>query len=133
VTIDGVEYRFGDTGPGATCDSEFFGGFFAVLRTEDMAGVFNVELWNPGAGDGKQTTNASMNVTVNGEKLDLEANPEKEWPAAALGSSKVDSFSYEGDTAQGSISFINTEVAYNAALAPLDPIHATFTVTCASG
>lgn len=133
VTIDGADYQFGAEGPGSTCDPDFFGGFFAVLRTEDLAGVFSIELWNPGTGDGKQTPTASFNMTVNGEKLDLEANPEREWPAAEAGTSKVDSFTYEGDTAQGSISFINAEVAYNADLAPLAPIKATFTVTCATG
>ena len=133
VTIEGVEYRFEDSGAGSTCDSDFFGGFFAVLRTADLASVFSVELWNPGTGDGKQIPSATMNVIHNGEELDLEADPETAWPAADAGTSFVGPFSYEGNTAQGTITFINTEVAWNADLKPLAPIEATFTVTCASG
>lgn len=40
-------------------------------------------------------------------------------------------FSYEGNRAEGTASFIDTEVAYNADLLPLDPILADFEVVCA--
>jgi hypothetical protein len=133
VTIDGVDYVFGDNGPAATCDPDFFGGFFAVLYSEDLTGNFSVELWNEGTGDGNQVPSAQMKVEANGETLDLDAIPDKSWPAAEAGSSYIDSFVYEGNTASGTIYFINSEVAYNADLAPLDPIVADFTVTCADG
>ena len=133
VTIDGVEYVFGDNAPGDTCNPDLFGGFFAVLHGEDVSTNFSVELWNEGTGDGKQVTTAGMKVEVNGETLDLEADPETSWPAAEAGSSYVEPFTYEGDRASGTIHFINTEVAYNADLAPLEPIVAEFEVVCAAG
>lgn len=133
VTIDGVDYVFDDASVGATCDSDFFGGFFAVLRGEDMATNFEVELWNEGTGDGTRLPRAGMKVEANGEILDLEADPETSWPAAEAGSSYVGPFTYEGNSASGTIHFINTEVAYNADLAPLEPIVAEFEVTCADG
>lgn len=133
VTIDGVDYHFGDNRPGDTCSPDFFGGFFAVLGGEDFEGNFSVELWNEGTGGGTDVSNASLKMEVNGETLDLEANPENSWPAAEAGTSFVDPFTYEGNTASGTIAFINEEVAYNADLAPLDPIVADFTVTCADG
>ena len=132
VTIDGVVYEFGDHGPPATCSPDFFGGFFAVLYSEDLSENFTVELWNEGAGDGQQTTAAGMKVDADGETLDLEANPEQSWPAAEAGTSYVGPFAYEGNRASGTIHFINSEVAYNADLAPLDPIVAEFEVECAT-
>lgn len=133
VTIDGVAYEFGANGPAATCEPDFFGGFFAVLVSTDLTANFSVELWNEGAGDGEQVSNATMLVEADGEILDLAANPESSWPAAEAGSSYIDTFTYEGNRANGTIYFINTEVAYNADLAPLDPIVGEFEIVCADG
>ena len=133
VTIDGVAYVFGDNAAPATCTPDFFGGFFAVLYSEDASANFEVELWNEGTGDGERLPTAGMKVEANGEILDLEANPETSWPAAEAGTSYVGPFTYEGTTASGTIHFINTEVAYNADLAPLEPIVAEFEVVCADG
>ncbi len=131
VTIDGTEYEFGMAGPAATCNPDFFGGFFVVLYTPDLSGVFQFELWNEGAGEGR-SNKAGMSIEVDGTEMDLEADPEGQWPAVADGTSFVDSFSYEGNQAEGTISFIDTEVAYNGDLFPLDPVIADFTVTCAA-
>lgn len=127
VTIDGTTYEFGEYGPGTTCNPDFFGGFFAVLRTEDVTGVFEIE----NAPDGAMT--AGMNVNADGTELGLEADPEQEefWPAVEEGSSFVESFTKEGNRAVGTISFIDTEVAFDASLFPLDPILAEFEVVCA--
>lgn len=133
VTIDGASYEFGANGPAATCKPDFFGGFFAVLYSPDLAATFSVELWNAGTGDGEQVSAARMKVDAGGETLDLDANPEMSWPAAVAGTSYVDNFSYEGNRAAGMIYFINNEVAYDASLAPLDPIVAEFEVVCADG
>lgn len=130
VTIDGTTYEFGENGPAATCSPDFFGGFFAVLYTEDLSGGFEVELWNDGVADDRSTT-ARMNVEDDGTTLDLEADPDGTWPAVEDGTSFVESFSYEGNRAEGTASFIDTEVAYNADLLPLDPILADFEVVCA--
>jgi hypothetical protein len=133
VTIEGTSYVFGANGPAATCKPNFFGGFFAVLYSPDLGANFSLELWNEGAGDGEQVSAATMKVDTGGETLDLDANPEMSWPAAELGSSYVGDFSYEGHRAEGMIYFINSEVAYDASLAPLDPIVAEFEVVCADG
>lgn len=133
VTIDGVAYVFGENFAAATCTPDFFGGFFAVLYSEDASANFQVELWNEGTGDGTRLPTAGMNVEADGEILDLEADPEKSWPAAEAGTSFVGPFTYGGNTASGTIHFINTEVAYNADLAPLEPIVAEFEVVCADG
>lgn len=131
VTIDGVSYEFGANGPAATCDPTFFGGFFAVLYSPDLSDNFAVELWKEGTGDGEQVSGATMNVDAGGETLDLEADPEMSWPAAEAGTSYVSEFNYDGNRAEGTIYFINSEVAYDASLAPLDAIVAEFEVVCA--
>ena len=133
MTIDGVSYDFGANGPAATCNPDLFGGFFAVLSSPDLAAGFSVALWNEGAGDGEQVSTATMKVEAGGETLDLEADPEMFWPAAEAGTSYVGDFSYDGNRAEGMIYFINSEVAYDASLAPLDQIVAEFEVVCADG
>lgn len=133
VIIDGTSYPFGANGPAATCDPSFFGGFFAVLHTPDLGGNFSVELWKEGTGDGEQVSGATMKVEAEGEGLDLDADPEMSWPAAEAGTSYVGEFNYEGNRVDGTIYFINSEVAYDASLAPLDPIVAEFEIVCAEG
>ncbi len=133
VTIDGVPYEFASNGPAATCNPDFFGGFLAVLYTPDLGGNFSVELWDDGSGDGAQVPAARMTVDAGGEILDLEADPDMSWPAAEAGTSYVADFSYEGSRAEGTIYFINNEVAFDASLAPLEAIVAEFEVVCADG
>lgn len=130
VTIDGTTYEFGENGPAATCNPDFFGGFSAVLYTEDSTGYFQVELWEEGTGEGRPVSGI-METQIDGTNVDLVADPEGTWPAVEEGSSFIEPFSYEGNRAEGSISFIDTEVAYNADLFPLDPVIAEFEVVCA--
>jgi hypothetical protein len=130
VTIDGTPFEFRKVGPAATCNPDFFGGFFSVLYSEDLGSVFEIELWNEGSGDGAQVSSARMTATIDGVEMDLEADPEGSWPGVEEGTSFVESFSYEDNSAQGTISFIDTEVAYNADLFPLDPVIAQFEITC---
>lgn len=132
VTIDGTTYEFGMNGPAVRCDPDAFGGFWAIMRTEDLSGSFGVELWPDGGGD--RADNASMSITVDGVEMDLKANPEGEpnWPAVEAGTSLVQSFQVDGNKATGIASFIDDEVAFDASLFPLDPIIGEFEVICGS-
>jgi hypothetical protein len=133
VTIDGVTYSFGDFGPGNQCAPDQYGGFFATLREEDGPGVFGVELWQEGEG-GDRVNKANALITVDGVKMDLTANPDQEeyWPAVEAGTSMVQSFQVNGNTATGVAAFIDDEIAYDESLFPLDPIIGEFTVVCAT-
>lgn len=129
VTVEGTTYEFAKIGPAATCDSDFFGGFFAVLYTEDLSETFQIELWNQGSGEGRTST-SSLNITTpDGSEYDLDADPEKTWPTVEAGTSRVDSFSYEGNRATGTGFYINNEVAFGND-GPYEPIVGEFEVVC---
>lgn len=129
ATVDGTEYVFGANGPAATCDPDFFGGFFAVLYSPDLSQTLSVELWPEGAGEGRVNTGTLNLVAPDGTELDLEADPEDSWPVAEAGSTFIDEFTIDGNTARGTGTFINTEVAYGEG--PFEPVTVDFEITCA--
>jgi hypothetical protein len=132
VTLDGTVYEFGMFGPATRCVPDQFGGFWVIMRTEDLGGSFGAELWPDGGTD--RVNQANMTITVDGVYMDLTANPtmEANWPAVEAGTSLVQSFQIDGNKASGTASFIDDEVAYDSSLFPLDPIIADFEVVCGS-
>ncbi len=129
VTVEGTTYEFEKSGPAATCNPDFFGGFFAVLYTEDLGQTFQIELWSSGSGEGREST-SSMNITTpDGVEYDLDAIPDKSWPTVEAGTSRVETFSYEGNRATGTGYYINNEVAFGTD-GPYEPIIGEFEVVC---
>ncbi|MDW3220464.1 MAG: hypothetical protein R8F63_17785 [Acidimicrobiales bacterium] len=123
VTIGTDSYEFFAEEIG-TCDPEFFGGFHAVLYSPGFTNSVTIDLVTD---DNRVST-----VTMNLQDLDLDlvADAEGQWAAVEEGTSAVLDFSIDGISASGSVSFINEDRAFNSANFPLDPIEATFTVTC---
>jgi hypothetical protein len=132
VTLAGDTYEFGDYGPPATCDADFFGGFFAVLYSADLSQTFQVELWNDGSGEGRSNTSSTNITAADGTEYDLDAIPDKSWPTVEAGTSRVESFTYEGNRATGIAYYINNEVAYGND-GPYEPIVGEFEVVCGEG
>lgn len=123
VTIGADSYEFFAEEIG-TCDPEFFGGFHAVLYSPGFTNSVTIDLVTD---DNRVST-----VTMNLQDLDLDlvADAEGQWAAVEEGTSAVLDFNIDGISASGSVSFINEDRAFNSANYPLDPIEATFTVTC---
>lgn len=124
VTIDDVEYEFRSVGGPSTCDPDFFGGFQVVLYTEGFVDSLNMALF-------ADLERSTVTMKLQEEDLDLVADARGEWAAVEPGTSAVLDVQIDGTTATGSLSFINEDRAFNSANLPLDPIQATFTVTCA--
>lgn len=121
----------------ANCDTDFFGGFVAILTNPgaDMANpmdLFSVTL--PG-GDFKDPPTAAVNLGASGgaewiaDETIYELNADL---PAGLG---VTTFSIDGTTASGSAVFFEQESFYQFGAGNGDLVVAdgTFTVTCVSG
>ena len=129
------EFEFFESVPFAVCDADFFGGFFAVLTSQDDILVpnnsFNITL--PG-GDFTDPPSATLTIAVDGDAkwfADETIYERKEDLPPGLG---VTSFSIDGNTASGTALFYEEESYFQLfnPEAELLMAEGTFEVTCAS-
>ena len=130
------EFALPEGHPIANCDSDFFGGFVAILTTGTAdisvpADTFSVML--PG-GDFTDPPSVAVNLAVNSDAewiADETIYEQNGDLPAGLG---VTSFSIDGTSASGTATFFEQESFYqfNAGNGDLVVADGTFTVTCAA-
>ena len=124
-TVAGEAYDFEWEASALTrCDTDFFGGFWALASDSDGAG-FEAEIWPDDAADPTQVSR--IKVSAGDDGPDWTADPDEtigqtiaDWPA------QVDSFEFDGNTATGSATFVG-QFAFDE---EPEGVPGTFEITC---
>lgn len=124
-TVAGETFDFEwEAGALTRCDTDFFGGFWALASDSDGAG-FEAEIWPDDAADPTQVSRIEVKAGPDGP--DWTADPDKtigqtiaDWPA------QVDSFEINGNTATGTATFVGP-FAFDE---EPEGVPGTFEITC---
>lgn len=124
VTIGDETYEFAPTGfLTERCDPDFFGGYW-VLFTTGIVLLLEGENWEEQGVD--QTPN--LQITPEGTDLEFIADPETTLPGVQPGQSQIDSFQFEGGSASGTATFVESSAVYAG---NIEPVTGTFETFCA--
>lgn len=139
VTLEGETYLFADAGqPGLQCRANYLGIYFVVLRQVDEAGnevpqgaVFDLTLLHEGTDPAvvDQLPTAGLSIQAKDESWIADEAFDDDLPEVESGSSQVDDYTIDGNTASGTATFIER---YSYATAPR-VAQGTFEVTCNGG